>query len=117
YAAAASHGHVVVLDTRLTDELKREGFAREVINRFQRARKTMDLAYEARIIVQYQAQGQLALAISEHAELIASETLALQLTLTETAPNTSADGASHAVDVDGEPLTFQISVAPAPAAA
>jgi isoleucyl-tRNA synthetase len=117
YAAAASHGHVVVLDTRVTDELRREGFAREVINRLQRARKTMDLAYEARIVVQYQAQGQLALAMSEHAELIASETLALKLTPSETAPSASAAGAEHAVDVDGEPLTFQISVVPAPAAA
>ena len=105
YAASASHGHVVVLDTRVSDELKREGFAREVVNRVQRARKTMDLEYEARIRLQYRAAGELALAISEHAQLIASETLAQSLALSE-----QGEGQEHAVDVDGEPLTFWVSL-------
>jgi isoleucyl-tRNA synthetase len=51
FAAASGAGQVVVLDTRLDDSLRREGLAREVINRIQRARKAMDLAYEARIDV------------------------------------------------------------------
>jgi isoleucyl-tRNA synthetase len=105
YAAAASHGHVVVLDVRVTDTLKRECFAREVINRLQRARKTMDLDYEARIAIEYQAGDELAQAIAEHAELIASETLAQRLT-----PGKGTQGQEHAVDVDGAPLTFWVSV-------
>jgi isoleucyl-tRNA synthetase len=105
YAAAASHGHVVVLDTRISDELKRECFAREVINRVQRARKTMDLDYEARIVVGYQASGELAQAISEHSEMISTETLAQTL-----APGGSGQGEEHSVDVDGAPLTFWVRV-------
>ena len=42
YAAASAGGMVVVLDTRVTDELRMEGLAREVINRIQNARKTID---------------------------------------------------------------------------
>jgi isoleucyl-tRNA synthetase len=105
YAASASHGHVVVLDTRVDDSLKREGFAREVINRVQRARKTMDLEYEARIQVQYRAAGELSKAIAEHASLIATETLAQNLV-----PADKGQGEEHAVDVDGEPLTFWVSL-------
>jgi isoleucyl-tRNA synthetase len=105
YAAAASHGHVVVLDVRVSDELKRECFAREVINRVQRARKTMDLDYEARIAVEYQAQGELAQAISEFAPLISTETLAQSL-----APGGGNQGAEHSVDVDGAALTFWVRV-------
>jgi isoleucyl-tRNA synthetase len=105
YAAAASHGHVVVLDVRLSDELKRECFAREVINRVQRARKTMDLDYEARIAVEYRASGELARAITEHAPLISAETLAHSL-----APGEGSQGAEHSVDVDGAPLTFWVRV-------
>jgi len=105
YAASASHGQVVVLDTRVDDALKREGFAREVVNRVQRARKTMDLEYEARIVLQYRAAGELQLAITEHAALIAAETLAQSIT-----PSDAGQGEEHAVDVDGEPLTFWLSL-------
>jgi isoleucyl-tRNA synthetase len=105
YAAAASHGHVVVLDVRVSEVLRREGMAREVINRVQRARKTMDLAYEARIRVQYHAAGELAQALREHAALIAGETLAQEL-----AAASGGAGEKHEVDVDGEPFTFWVSV-------
>ena len=76
FAAASGDGQVVVLDTRLDDSLRREGLAREVINRIQRARKAMDLAYEARIDVSWTADGELGDAIEEHAKRIAGETLA-----------------------------------------
>ena len=76
FAAASGAGQVVVIDTRVNDSLRREGLAREVINRIQRARKAMDLAYEARIEVSWNADGTLAEAIEEHAQRIATETLA-----------------------------------------
>ncbi|MCA9583625.1 MAG: class I tRNA ligase family protein, partial [Myxococcales bacterium] len=74
FAAASSGGLVLILDTRLTDELRAEGLAREVINRVQRARKSMDLAHEARIAITYQAEGALADAVAAHGETIARET-------------------------------------------
>ena len=107
YAAAAAQGQVVVLDTRVDDALRREGLAREVINRLQRARKTLDLAYEARIRVAYSASGELEQALREHAALIAGETLALEFAA---AGSGGGEGEKQDVDVDGAPLTFWIDV-------
>lgn len=104
FAAAASGGHVVVMDTRITDELRRDGLAREAVNRIQRARKALDLPYEARIRVTWQADGELADAIREHAERIARETLAVEI-----GPGDA--GAENATDVDGAALSFRIVVA------
>ena len=106
YAAAASHGHVVVLDTRVSDALRREGTAREVVNRIQRARKTLDLQHEARIKLRYEAQGELADAIAEHASYIMSETLALELTAAG-----SGAGEKQETDVDGSALVFWLEQA------
>jgi hypothetical protein len=47
-----------------------------MINRIQRARKSMDLAYEARIELHYEAATPLLAALETHRERIASETLA-----------------------------------------
>jgi isoleucyl-tRNA synthetase len=96
----------VVLDTRVDDSLRREGLAREVINRIQRARKAMDLAYEARIEVSWNAAGDLAQAIEEHADRIAAETLASAFA--QGGPDTSSE---HDTEIDGDPLSLSISQA------
>jgi hypothetical protein len=67
----------------------------------------MDLAYEARIHVTYTASGELALALREHAALIAGETLALELTALGAE---AAQGEKHEVDIDGEALCFWVRV-------
>jgi isoleucyl-tRNA synthetase len=113
YAAAASGGHVMVLDTTLTEALRHEGLAREVINRLQRARKTMDLAYEARISVRYAASGELAQAIEANAGLIAGETLAMELKPGAATPTGARE---EAVEVEGQPLTLWITESPAKSA-
>ena len=105
FAAASGSGQVVVLDTRLDDSLRREGLAREVINRIQRARKTMDLAYEARIEVRWNADGALADAIEEHASRIAGETLATGFL------RAAAAASEHDTEIDGSPLTLSIDAA------
>ncbi len=103
FAAASGAGQVVVLDTRVDDSLRREGLAREVINRIQRARKSMDLPYEARIEVRWQAAGELAKAIQEHASRIAAETLASSFVQGDV-PATS----DHHTEIDDNPLALAI---------
>ena len=76
FAAADGRGAVVVLDALVTEELEREGIARELINRIQTFRKELDLPFEARIRVRIGTGGKPARAALEHAEYIASETLA-----------------------------------------
>lgn len=104
FAAASGAGQVVVIDTRVDDSLRREGLAREVINRLQRARKAMDLAYEARIDVSWSADGELAEAIEEHARRIASETLASSFTRGR--PDTTSE---HDTEIDESPLMLSIT--------
>ena len=105
FAAASGSGQVVVLDTRVDDSLRREGMAREVISRIQRARKTMDLAYEARIEVTWNAEGELAEAIEEHAARIAGETLATGFV------RAAAAASEHDTEIDGAPLALSINAA------
>lgn len=76
FAAAASGGQVVVLDTQLTDSLVRAGLAREVISRLQKERKERDLAFDARINVHITSSGVLQEALKEHSGHIAKEVLA-----------------------------------------
>jgi isoleucyl-tRNA synthetase len=75
FAAADGRGVVVALDTAITDELEREGLAREVVNRIQGIRKELDLPYQARIAVRVGTGGMLARAAVEHAKTICAETL------------------------------------------
>ena len=104
YAAASERGRVVVLDTRVTEALRRAGLAREVISRLQGARKEMKLPYEARIEVTYEASGELARAIEEHRDWIMRETLAVRL-----APG-APSGTVHDFEVDGDRL--QVGIRP-----
>ena len=105
FAAASGAGQVVVLDTRLDGSLRREGLAREVINRIQRARKAMDLAYEARIEVSWTAEGELATAIEEHADRIAGETLATGFARGDAASS------EHDTEIEGQALGLAIKSA------
>ena len=105
FAAAAERGRVLVVDTRLDDALVREGLAREAINRIQRARKEMDLPFEARIGVRYEAGDRLGRALDEHGERVAGECLA-----TSFGPSGGgeAPGRKHETTVEGERFVFWI---------
>ncbi len=109
FAAAAERGRVVVLDTRPTEELVREGLAREAINRLQRARKELDLPFEARIAVTYEAGEKLSQALAEHGPRVAGECLASIFAENTGAENTDApEGARHETQVEGERFVFWI---------
>ncbi len=79
FAAQSGRGAVVAIDETITEELLREGLARELINRIQGMRKELDFAYEARIAVRIGTGGSVARAALENAENIAAETLATDL--------------------------------------
>lgn len=86
WAAAQGAGCVVVLATELTDELIREGYAKDLIRFIQEQRKQLDLAYDARIVVGVTTDSyDLQQALSENAETIAAETLANELDLSSIA--------------------------------
>ena len=67
----------IEISKQLTPELKREGLMREVIRHVQSARKKAGLQVDDRIMLQLTTDDeQLRQAINEHAEVIATETLA-----------------------------------------
>ena len=101
---AISNGSVSIeLDCALTPELIRGGYAREVVNRIQRARKEAGLEVSDRIEIAYIADPEISLAIEEHKAHIETETLAVEL-----APS---DGTAAAIqaDIDTYTFSFQLS--------
>jgi isoleucyl-tRNA synthetase len=69
----------VQLDTVITEELKLEGLAREVVRAIQDRRKKLGLNVEDRIDTQYVADGMLERTMQRHAEYIKTETLSVTL--------------------------------------
>jgi isoleucyl-tRNA synthetase len=74
-------GGFVVLDTVVTPELEAEGLARDVVRAVQQARKDAGLDVSDRIRLEIEGDGIAVLAIREHQDLIASETLAVEMEL------------------------------------
>jgi isoleucyl-tRNA synthetase len=79
---------VIVLDVELTPELEQEGRARDVIRLVQQARRDADLAVTDRIRLTVRAAPVWIDAIENHRELVAGETLAVEVV-------TDASGDDH----------------------
>ena len=74
-------GGFVVLDTTVTPELEAEGTARDVIRSVQQARRDAGLEVTDRIRLSLTADTETAQAVEAHRELIAAETLAVEVTV------------------------------------
>ena len=98
WVVASAGPFVVALDPRLDDELRREGTAREVVNRIQRLRKEAGYVYTDRIGVWMDGGAAVLEAARAHAEFIRGETLARRLELGARAP---APDLEQQVDIDG----------------
>ncbi|MEC7991141.1 MAG: isoleucine--tRNA ligase, partial [Pseudomonadota bacterium] len=95
----------VDLDCQLTPELIRGGYAREVVNRIQRARKDQGFDVSDRVAVTYAAQGELAQAIAEHRDYIMGETLCLDL---QGADEEALSEGAAVTEIDGNRLRLSI---------
>jgi isoleucyl-tRNA synthetase len=79
-AAAEDGGIVVALDLTITEELKLEGIARDIVRNIQELRKTSGLDISDRIAVTYETSDALMLrALTEFGAYIAGETLCVRL--------------------------------------
>ena len=70
---------IVALDTRITDDLRKEGLTRELIHRIQDLRKEADYHVADRIAVYYDKTGDLADLMREFTDHIKAEVLAKEL--------------------------------------
>ncbi|MBV8556460.1 MAG: isoleucine--tRNA ligase [Planctomycetaceae bacterium] len=105
WAGVADRGTQVALDVRITEELAREGMARDVVRQVQELRKSAKLELEDRIALHLRTDSEaLEKAIEAHRAYIASETLATQWI------HEPLNGDTHSarVMVDGQPLTVQL---------
>ena len=75
WGVAAEGGLTVALELELTDELRREGLARELVRLVQDARKAAGLDVADRIALGVDATGELAQALAAHRDYVAGETL------------------------------------------
>lgn len=84
FLVSARDNIVVSIDPTLTDELRNEGLAREIINRVQRMRKEAGLEVEDRIRIAYETESSpLLKAIEIHQTLLSDETLSQPVTSLE----------------------------------
>ena len=79
-AVASDKGVTVAVDTKLTAELIREGYARDVIRHVNNMRKDAGLEISDRIHLAYEADGDVAEAFHDFADYISQETLTVSLT-------------------------------------
>ena len=87
----ANNGVITIaLDIELTPALIEEGIARELINRIQNLRKSSGLEITDRIAVQLENCKEIAAAVTNCNEYIASQVLATSLTLTDNLTNGTA---------------------------
>jgi isoleucyl-tRNA synthetase len=80
----ASDGELTVaLDVTITEELKKEGIARELINRIQNLRKEKDFEVTDKINIRIKHHENIAQAVEKHKDYIGSQTLAEKIELVE----------------------------------
>jgi isoleucyl-tRNA synthetase len=100
---AASGPVTVAIDIEVTDELRVEGVAREIVNRLQTMRRDLGLDVTDRIAVSWSAEDAvIGEAFGVHGALIGSEVLAISITETE------VDG--EITDIDGRRVYLTITL-------
>ena len=104
----ASEGKLTVaLDVTVTDELRKEGLARELVNRIQNIRKDSGFEVTDRIKVEIEKKEMLEGAIEAFGGFIGQQTLALSVVLSE---NPVGDFVVDS-DIDEEPLKIAVTKA------
>ena len=86
YACGEDSGFLTALDTTLTDSLKREGFARELVRTVQEARKSAGLEVSDRIRLGVSGSKAVDEALAEYRDLLMAETLATDWEVDQAGP-------------------------------
>jgi isoleucyl-tRNA synthetase len=96
---------VVALDPAITEALRQEGLAREMINRIQRLRKEAGYDYNTRIALGISGGGDVMEAIQAFRDVIGDETLARAL---EVGSELAGADARETVTIDGQPALITV---------
>ena len=93
----------VALDIMVSDELRREGLARELVNRIQNLRKESGFEVTDRIRIEIERNDEIAGAVESFGDYIASQTLAVSVDVVDKLDDT-------AVSVDLDEFTVRMKV-------
>jgi isoleucyl-tRNA synthetase len=105
WSVASEGGLTVALDILVTDDLKREGIARDFVNRIQNLRKEQGLEVLDKISIEVEKDGEaVTAALTEFKDYISTETQAYTLELKDTLANATQ------VDMDEFVLKIKIEV-------
>ncbi len=103
WAVASENGLTVALDITLTDELKREGVARDFVNRIQNLRKDMGLQVLDKIAIEVEKDGDaITAALTKYKDYISAETQALSLEL--------KSSVADATEVDMDEFVLKVKI-------
>jgi isoleucyl-tRNA synthetase len=102
---------VAALDPQLSDELKSEGLARELVNRVQRLRKEAGYDYNTRIALSLSGAGEVLAAAGAHRQFVAGETLAREM---DTGTDLADPDLRETVDIDGRRVVIALKRAGGP---
>ena len=97
YAVAREGPHLVAVDTTLTDDLRNEGLARELVHRIQTMRRSADFQITDRIVTWYAGDERTARVMERHGDYVRQETLSTELRDGEP----DADAYTEEVKLDG----------------
>ena len=104
YQVEREGSHAVALELEIDDELRREGWARDIVRAVQLARQEAGLDVTDRIALALDGDDELLGAAREHERYIAGETLATSVSYE------SLDGAEP-VQIEGRDLRIGVAVA------
>jgi isoleucyl-tRNA synthetase len=104
WGVASEGGMTVALELEVTPDLRREGLARELIRLVQDARKAAGFEVSDRIALGLETSGEAAEAFAAHRDVVAGETLAVQVDDVVT----EADAFRQEAQVDGIPVVISV---------
>jgi len=73
------NNNFIILDTNLTDDLIKEGIARELVSKVQNMRKEKDFEIENRINIYYNSNNEFEDVLKDFEDYIKAETLAIEI--------------------------------------
>ncbi len=110
WGVASDGGLTVALDLDVTDDLRREGQARELVRAIQDARRAADLDVSDRIVAAVSATGDVAASLEAFRGYVAAETLSVALD----DGVLRGDASHHEVEIDGETVSISLRKAENP---
>jgi isoleucyl-tRNA synthetase len=113
YSVEREGGHAVALDLSIDEDLRREGYAREVVHAVQNARKAAGLKVEDRIELALGGDPALLEAVHGNRDYIAGETLAVGLALDDASAPAGMEYSGQ-TSIGGLVLAIGLRRAPSP---